>query len=524
MKFTMTRRTFGCTALAAGLAATFPTLGRTQELAAEQTLHIGLSVDDISTLDPHISTGTGEFEIIQEIYESLVAFREGTMDATDLRPGLAQKWEASPDKKTWTFTLRANVKWHDGSDFTSDDVKFSLERVLNPEFGSPKRASVANIDTVEALPGAVKIALKQPDPNFPQLMVNYDAGLIVSKKAVESGDIKLSPVGTGPFKFSEYKARESVTLLRNDSYWKGKPVIEQISYLFMSEASTRELALQTAEVNAIAIEARQNIVDRVRRFAEVDLTAPANTFYLYINAKKKPFDDIRVRKALAHATDPAGLIKFLGVDVAKPETSALPKGYIGHTDDVTQYPYDLGKSKALLIEAGVADGFSMSINMSNNEIYLPIMQVLQEQWKKAGMVVDLKVVDHPTYHRLIREDANPVVIYGAFRYPLTGRVYLSQFYKGSSAIGKPTAVTNFSHLGDAIPGVDDELAKAELSVDVAEQIHLWEQAQQKIADTAVSIPLYTQNYAMARSDVLDLGHVQQSGFYFITEKTRLLAK
>ncbi|QRM32924.1 ABC transporter substrate-binding protein [Microvirga sp. VF16] len=519
----MNRRTFGCGVLAAGLATTIPTLGRTQELAAEQTLRIGLDINDIATFDPHISVA-GEAEIFQQIYEGLVAFKDGTMDVTDLQPGLAERWEASPDKKIWTFTLRKNVKWHDGSDFTSDDVKYSLERVLDPKFGSPFRTAVANIDNVEALPGVVKIALKEPDPNFPQLMVNYHAGNIVSKKAGEAGKIKLSPVGTGPFKFSEYKVRERVSLIGNESYWNGKPIIEQISYLFMSEASTRELALKTGEVHAISLQARQNVVDRVRRFAEVNLTAPANTYYLFINVKKAPFDNIQVRQALAHATDAAGLIKYIGADIAKPERSALPKGYVGHTDDVTQYRYDIAKAKMLLKEAGLANGFSMSVNMSNNEIYLPIMQVLQEQWKKVGISIDLKVVDHPTYHRLIREDANPVVIYGAFRYPLTGRIYLNQFYKGSSAIGKPTAVTNFSHFGDVIPGADDELTKAESSADAAEQIRLWEQAQKKIADAAVSIPLYTQNAAMARSTLIELGHVQRSNFYLITEKTRLLAK
>ncbi len=520
------RRSLTIAALAATLATATPLAVSAQSLAKQQVIRAGLAFDDVRTLDPHTAVADGEVPILNQIYEGLVALRPGTMDVANLEPGLAEKWEASADKKVWTFTLRKGVKWHDGTEFSSQDVKFSLERVLDPKFGSPFRGTVANIDSVDASdPLVVKIALKEADATFPHLMVGYQAGYIVSKKAAETGDIKLAPVGTGPFKLMNYKSRDSVTLTRNDGYWRGKPVIEQIVYQFMPEASTRELALRTGEIDLIGIQARQDVVDRVRRSAKVDLAAPANTFYLFINTKKKPFDDIRVRQALNYATDQANLIKFIGADIAQSERSALPKGYVGQTDEVSQYPYNVTKAKALLKEAGLADGFSMSVNMSNSNIYLPPMQVLQEQWKKAGINVDIKVVDHPTYHRLIREDANPVVIYGAYRYPLTGRIYLEQFYKGSSAIGQLNAIVNFSHFGDGIPGADEEIDKAAFSADSAEQVRLWSIAQKKIADAAVSIPLYTQYYAMARSPAVDLGHEQKSlSFYTITEKTRLLAK
>src|SRR3546814_11677744 len=111
--------------------------------------------------------------------------------------------------------------------------------------------------------------------------------------------------------------------------------------------------------------------------------------------------------------------------------------------------------------------------ISNSDIYLPPMQVIQEMWKKIGVNLELKVVDHPTYHRLSREDANPVVIYGAYRYPLTGTIYLTQFYHSDSAIGKPTASTNFSHYGEVTPGVDELLDKARSALRVEGQVDLW---------------------------------------------------
>jgi peptide/nickel transport system substrate-binding protein len=470
-----------------------------------------------------VAIGINDIGIVQQVFEGLAEFPPGEMDGSKLTPGLAEKWEASPDQKQWSFFLRRGVQWHKGfGEFTADDVKFSLERVMKKESGSPFQQTLSNIERVDIVnPYKVVVVLKRPDPTFVQLVAGYQAGYIVSKKALEkTPDAKSNVVGTGPFYVSEYKPRQSVTLTRHDTYWRGKPVVEKVVHQFMPEASTRELALKSGEVDGIGIQAKQDIVDRLRKAGYIaDLTAPANMFTLLLNTAKKPLDDPRVRRALAHATNRNDLIAFLGKDLAKPEYSALAEGYVGHTSDVMKYPYDPARAKALLAEAGLPNGFTMSVNMSNSNIYLPPIQVIQEQWKKVGVNVDIKVVDHPTYHRLIREDANPVVLYGAFRYPMTGQLYFDQFYNGAAIIGKPTAITNFTHYS----GVDDLLAKASFNPNSAEQIRLWGEAQKKIAQDAVSIPLYTQYYAMARSKRLDLGFGQKSfPFYRLTEKSRLV--
>src|SRR5208282_857398 len=183
-------------------------------------------------------------------------------------------------------------------------------------------------------------------------------------------------------------------------------------------------------------------------------TTCGGPYVLYINLTKKPFDAIRVRRALAHSTDRANLADFIGKELFAAEYSSVPATYAGHTDDVRKYPYDVARAKALLAEAGFPNGFSTEVIISNSTLYLPVMQVLQEQWKKSGINVVLKVVDHPTFHRLIRQDASPLVIYNADRYPKTAQVYYDQFYAGPAAIGKPTAITNFSHYGEAMPGID----------------------------------------------------------------------
>lgn len=505
-----------------------PRNASSQRLARQQIVRYGLGFDDIRTLDPHMATLSSDIPIVANVNEALLAVPDGNLASNQPMPALAERWEASSDARTWTFFLRQGVEWHDGHGaFTSADVVFSVARVRSGETGSPFRSTLGNVTGVEADGSQrVRFSLEYPDPFFPRLMVNFQGGYLVSKHAVEAGvNLTSRLVGTGPFRFRSYQARDKLILERNDAYWGGRPGVESIVFQFMSQASARELALRTGDIDVIDIESRQDVVERLRRARQVvETTAVGVPYVLYINLTKRPFDDIRVRQALAHATDRDNLLAFVGRDLGKAEHSSVPEGYAGHVSTVRQYPLDLDRARSLLREAGHPDGFSTEVIVSNSVLYLPIMQVLQEQWKKAGINVSLRVVDHPTFHRLIRQDASPLVIYNASRYPQTAQVYLEQFYAGPASIGKPTAITNFSHYGDAIPGVDDLLQSARAASSAEETQRLWAQAQEKIAQDVPSLPLYNLASAMARSPRLEVGYQLHSQPYYVYgPRTRLLA-
>ncbi|WP_366658504.1 ABC transporter substrate-binding protein [Fodinicurvata sp. EGI_FJ10296] len=514
--------------LVLGFAVSFASVAEA-ERADDQILRIASGVDDIGTMDPHFSVGTGEFAIYKSVYEALVLMPDGAMNAENLQPGLATDWSTDESGLVWTFTLREGVQWHHGyGEFTADDVQFSIERVLDPDVGSPFAENISIIDEVNVVDDyTVEIVTNVPTADLVSLLADYQSGFIVSKAAIEDGvDLRTEAVGTGPFMVENYQPRQGVTMARHDDYWRGEPIIEQIDYRFMSESNPRELALRAGEVHAIDIPADQNWVDRLRNEGfEVDLTAPANMFMIMYNMSREPLDDIRVRQALSHGIDRRELIQFLGEDVATPETSPLAEGYVGHTTDIPQYDYDPDRAAELLAEAGYEDGLEFEMVISNSNIYLPPMQVLQEQWRRIGIDVSLDVVDHPTYHSMIRDNVNPIVIYGAFRYPLTGTVYLTQFYHSDSAIGTDTAVTNFTHYGQILDGIDDLIEEAQFELDVDRQIELWEEAQYRIMEDAIVQPLFVRNYALARSPLLDLGHEQKSySFYSFTHETQLLAE
>lgn len=524
----VTRRQFAKFAAATGVSTLLaPKFGWSQQLAGEQVLHVGFPVADIGGLDPHMAVSNADTPLVHEIYEGLVSLPHGSRDAARIGPGLAERWESSADKTIWTFYLRRGARWHGNfGEVTSDDVKFSIERAAGRAFGSPFRQSLGNISAIETNgPHNVKITLNQSDVGFPALMVNYQAGYIVCKKALESGvDLRTRPVGTGPFSFESHRPRERATLVANDNYWGGKPVLRQIVYQFMPDNSTRELALRSGDIDVAGLPARQDAVDRIRKqnFI-VDLTEVGNLITIHINLKKKPFDDVRVRRALAHGTDRKNFIDFFGKDIATPQISVVASTLSGHTRDIQQYPYDIAKAKALLAEAGLGSGLNVDVIVSSIDLYLPAMQLLQEQWKKIGFSMNLKVVDHPTYHRLIREDATPIVVYSAARFPPTAQPYLDQFFHSAASIGKPTAITNFSHYGDGMPSIDGLLEKARYSTSAKEQMQLWAEAQKKIAADVPAIPLYSVKYVLARSKRVDLTFEQTGDvFYEFSRTTRLL--
>jgi peptide/nickel transport system substrate-binding protein len=514
--------------MAAGAGLVAARQASAQALARQQRVNVGLGYGDLRSLDPHLATASSDIPVLPHIYEGLLRLTDSRTSGVPPQPGLAERWESADDDQLWTFHLRRGVAWHgEYGEFTAEDAKFSIERILDSRLGSPFRTNLRMVERVTADgPHTLRVKLREPYRDLPLALVNYQMGFVVCRRAIEGGvDPTRQPVGTGPFRFAEYRPRESLTVRRNDAYWGGRAQIEQITWYFMSESAPRELALRTGDLNAIDIDARQDVVERLRRRgATVDVSRSGSPYALFINLTKKPFDDLRVRQALAHATNREELIAFSGTDLTSPEVSAVPAGYDGATDKVRSYAHDPARARALLAEAGLPNGFTTTAVVSNSILYLPYMNVLREQWRRAGITVDFQVVDHPTFHRMIRQDASALVIYSASRYPRTAEVYLSQFYAKEASIGLPTAATNFAHYGEAMPGIDEMLAASRASRVAAERLAILERLQQKIAEDLPVIPLFTKKTPMARSPKLDLGAaIGDVPYYVFDLRTRVLA-
>ena len=332
---TITRRQFGgClgSGLAGIVAAYLPT-GNAYAQSARRITH-AISAGDISGLDPTLAWVSSEAPIVTVVQQSLVGYPPGTV-SPDFQPSLAEKWTVSPDGKLYEFSLRKGVKWHeDIGEFTADDVKFSLDRYLDPSV-SPWSKSYANIDAVSIVDKyTVRIALKNADPFFLASVAGdtESIGLLVSKTAFEqrgADKMRLHPIGTGPFRFKEYVPRDRVVLVRFDEYWEGKPALDELVIRFMPSSASRELAMRTNEIDSMRGALDAQLLDRLEKQGFViDKKGPETVWYLHINTSVAPLNDIRVRKAIAHAINPADLRTFLG-PVSTISDVLIPPGYFG---------------------------------------------------------------------------------------------------------------------------------------------------------------------------------------------------
>lgn len=492
--------------------------------AQDSVLQIGAGSSDIATMDAHRASSTADKTLVGWIYNGLVRFPPGSAEPKEIEPDLAERWESSADRKTWTFFLRKGVKFHGNrGELTADDVAYSLTRS-----GDPKRstfaADFAGIDSITRVDNyTVRIALKYPDPNFLGRVSNYHGGNIVSKKAAEElGDkFGAGPVGTGPFAFAENVTQQYVKLVAHEGYFRGRPKINAIMYRLIPSDSARELAFSSGELDIMNAKREQRWVEAARRRGNmlVDIFRPGEFRTLHINRNIAPLDNIKVRQAIAHAINVDDLVRYAGKDVGPKGCSVVPPGYLGEDCSAGGYPYDPVKAKALLAEAGHPDGITLKVTVSNISAQLPIMEIIQSQLAKAGIKLEMNVVDHPTYHSQIRKDASALVFYGAARFPIAD-TFLTEFYHSAAAIGKPTAVTNFSHCAVA----DDEIDAARAEGDPEKQKTLWKEAQVSIHKDVCAIPLFELLQVWAHNKRVDFGYELKGAMNLgppITEQTTL---
>ena len=492
---------------AAAVAALIVAAAAQPALAAKTVLNVGMAAIDAGRLDPHLSATTPDKALFNWMFNGLVRMKQGTMnpDPALMEGDLAESWKASPDGKQWTFSLRKGVQCHHGyGEFTSEDVVYSLNRAADPK-RSAFSSDFKDFDKVEAVDKyTVRVTLKNQVPSLLGLLINYQGGNMVCKKAAEEMGEKFvqKPIGTGPFMFGEYKSKESVTLLANPQYFRGKPKLEKIVYRYILSDASRDLAFTSGEIDLEYGKQDQTWADRMKKEKDVivDVFDPGELSVLYLNVTKPPLDDIRVRQAIGYAISRDQVVQFKGKDISRAAQSIVPIGYLGQTSEVPLLPYDPEKAKALLKEAGYPNGLTIKIIHTNLPGMQSMMEVAQAQLRKVGIVLDMEVVEHATYHANIRKDMSPIVHYSAARFPVAD-VYLTQFYHSRSIVGTPTAVTNFSHCNDA----DAEIDAARVETDTAKQKALWKTAQQKLMTKVCGIPIYEQPQIWARRASLEYG-------------------
>jgi peptide/nickel transport system substrate-binding protein len=227
-------------------------------LSAETIARVGVAARDLGVLDPAYGVGNGDEFAIRQTYNTLVSPPDGTtkIQVDQLQGELAEKWEVSPDARTWTFHLRHGVQWHKGfGEVTADDVAFTIRRMADPKTGSQYSANYRQIESIDT-PDAYTVVMHLSQPNpfiYAFSMMPRFGGYVQSRKAVEQlGDkLRLSPVGSGPFEFVGCEPKQKVVTRAFDQYWGGKPKVDRLEVLFLTETAARTLAFVKGDVDMI---------------------------------------------------------------------------------------------------------------------------------------------------------------------------------------------------------------------------------------------------------------------------------
>ena len=368
-----------------------------------------LENSDAKSMDPHGSNDVPSSNVQSSIFETLVI-----RDAKgELAPGLAESWK-QVDELTWEFKLRTGVKFHDGEEFNAEAVKKSFERILDPEVASPRLflyEMVTEIKVVDA--NTVQFVTEYP---FSPLLAHltHNGGSIISPKAIDedyaaitadsSGETKagsvigIAPVGTGPFKFDSWTPGDQIKLVRNEDYWGTVASIDSVTFRVIPESSVRVAELQSGNAHIIS-GVEPNQVANVNSFpnASVLETATSSLTYIGFNTNKEPFNNPKVRQAISKAINREELIEGIYDGFGIPAISPLSPGIFGYTEDVTSMAYNLEEAKALLAEAGYADGFKTTIWTNDNPVRQDVAIVLQQGLKEIGIELEIQVLEWGAY-------------------------------------------------------------------------------------------------------------------------------
>ncbi|MGV0717196.1 ABC transporter substrate-binding protein [Mycolicibacterium sp. XJ662] len=343
-------------------------------------------------LDPHKTTAYFSFEVLENVFDTLVEPDENL----EMRPALAESWTVSADQLTWTFPLRGGVTFHDGSPLTAEDVVYSYRRIMDEKLANVDKFS-AVVDVTAPDPHTVVVHLDRPTPNLLTNLGGFKGMAIVSRENVESGQIATHPVGTGPFSFLAHKSGDSITLKANPSYWDGPPPISGVTFRFISEPSTALSALQAGEVDWTDSVPTQ----RVAQLREDDSIAlavtPSNDYwYLALNEARQPWDDVRVRQAIAYGIDRDAIVAATSYGTATANQLAIPEGNPWYTP-YDRYRYDIETAQRLLDEAGVGDVNLDLLVTSEYPETVTAAQIIADNLAPLGITVSIRTVDFATW-------------------------------------------------------------------------------------------------------------------------------
>jgi peptide/nickel transport system substrate-binding protein len=474
------------------------------------TIRVGIT-QEILNIDPHVATAFSSFQVMDLIYESLLRLNPRTLQ---IEPNLAQSWTVSSDGLTYTFTLRRDATFSDGSTVDASDVKYTIDRILNPATRSPQASFLAPVSEVTIVnPFVVRITLKQPTASFLSLLTGPSRGIIPVNFEDKVGDPRVKALGSGPFVLAEF-GPGSVRLTRNDRYWRKDsagnklPFADAVVYRVIPDPATLRAAVRAGEVDLIigfgvditAARALQNEAG-VRILSTPDLTYSL----VGINDSKAPFNDVRVRQALSLAVDREQIVQVVyggRGTVGGPIPPTLEEWKPIAAARLPNYRRDPNRAKQLLQQAGQGSVAVKMMPIPTVPEAVQLAQVLKEQLAPAGFNVELEQVDFATFLARWR-GSNFDTFVSLNGGAIDPDIHLSRHI----ATGGSTNVFKFSSTE-----IDQLLAQARVATDQAKRVEMYARVQRLIAE---QVPFLFIAYA----DLFAVTRIQVQGFVLSSTRT-----
>jgi len=449
---------------------------------------IGLVAEPV-TMDPPQITDLNSARVTKRIFEGLAGQELGSYK---LVPGLAQSWDISRDGLTYTFRLRPNVTFHDGTPFNADAVKFVFERQLNdkgPYYATGTypyvKGFLGNVAGVEVLDAStVQIKLKAPLTPFLQYLAHQSLFMFSPESLKKWGkDVVKHPVGTGPFKLETWEPGVKVVLARHDQYWGGAPKIRQAIYVPIVEAQARLVALKTGDID-LTMDVPPDSLDELRRDPNL-VVAESNSsavWYVTLNTRHPILKDRRVRQALNHAVNKEAIIR----DILR-GTAIVSRGPISpvygpyYEENTARYPHDLEKARALLKDAGYAGGFELGflVPESGSGMQSPVEMatVIQANLAQIGVRAKIQTMEWGAYLRKYLEQ--PDMAEMSWNPSIGDPDHMMYMLLSSDRF--PPAFNSGYYQNDR---VDDLLRRARTTLDEKARVPLYKEAQKLVVEDA----------------------------------------
>ena len=502
--------------------------------AMAQDLMIGLRAGPDS-IDPHWSTLGSQAEALRHVFDTLVDADE----TVQLKPGLAVSWTALDDT-TWEFKLREGVNFHDGTHFTAEDVKFSIERIPAVTGPMPMTLYTKYVESVEIVDDyTLRIKTKGMAPSLPNdftrlFVVPSETGMEAGNEEFNSGE---KAIGTGPYKFVSWQPKGDLVLQRNDDYWGDAPAWQKVTRREIPDDAARVAALKSRQVDMINYVPATDYL-AMQNDSSLDTFVSDSIYILNIAPSVKdeepqpikvngqpidgnPLQDLRVRKALDLAINRDVLVRVVLEGLGTPANQLMPEGFFGYSANIPAPEYDIDQAKSLLAEAGYPDGFEIDFTCTNNRVPgdAVVCEALAQMWSRLGLTVNAQALNGTVYFPAAQREEYTMTmsawgtLTGEAAYTYGALVHTKDPEKGFG---------NFNRSGYSNPEFDRVFSEGSQTLDPEGRRKLYEQASEIAMEDRALIPtVILQSVWASKAGLVDfVPRVdQETRAYAITPKS-----